>query len=195
LAQVALFIVLGLLVVPHKLVSVALPGLALSLLLVVAVRPAAVWSCTALCKFTGRERVRLGWAGPRGAVPIVLATFALSSHVPHGDTIFNAVFFVVVISTILQGTTLEFLAGRLGLLRAFSVQPRTAIAGVTVGELALAHDAIIPIVSRGDESILPRGHTVIEAGDRLHVLVPQGTHQDIEDVFIRWRHLVPPGPS
>jgi cell volume regulation protein A len=121
-----------------------------------------------------------------------------------------------VISTILQGTTLEFLAGRLGLLRPaphdldmplelsapskldmveFVVAPEHAIVGVAVRGLGLPRDAIIPVVSRGDESVLPRGQTVIEAGDRLHVLVPQERHHDIEDVFFRWRHPVPPGPS
>jgi potassium/hydrogen antiporter len=216
LAQVALFIVLGLLVFPHKLVHVALPGLALALLLVLVARPAAVWSCTALSKFTGRERMLLGWAGLRGAVPIVLATFALSSHVPHGDTIFNAVFFVVVISTILQGTTLEFFARKLGLLGPaphdldmplelsgpslldmveFVVAPEHAIVGAAVRDLGLPPDAIIAIISRGDESILPRGQTVIKAGDRLHVLVPQGTQHEIEEVFFRWRHPVLPGSS
>src|SRR3954466_3634594 len=95
LAQVALFIVLGLLVFPHDLPHVALPGLALALLLVVVARPVAVWVSTFFSGYSQRERILLGWAGLRGAVPIVLATFALSSHVPHRETIFNAVFFVV----------------------------------------------------------------------------------------------------
>ena len=76
-----------------------------------------------------RERLLLGWAGLRGAVPIVLATFVLSSDVPHADTIFNAVFFVVVVSTIVQGTTLEWVAGRLGLLSPAPPRPRAAARG------------------------------------------------------------------
>ena len=81
------------------------------------IRPAAVLASTPLHRsHDGRDRLLLGWAGLRGAVPIVLATFVLSSDVPHKDTIFNAVFFVVVVSTIVQGSTLEWVAGRLGLL-------------------------------------------------------------------------------
>jgi potassium/hydrogen antiporter len=108
--------VLGLLVFPHELRKVALSGLALATLLVLVARPAAVWTSTAFSGFSRRERVLLGWAGLRGAVPIAVATFALSSDVSHKETIFNAVFFVVVVSSIVQGTTLERVAGRLGLV-------------------------------------------------------------------------------
>ena len=116
LAQVAVFIVFGLLVFPSELIDVALPGLALALLLMLVVRPAAVLASTLFTGHTWSARLLLGWAGLRGAVPIVLATYVLSSDVTEKDTIFNAVFFVVVVSTVVQGTTLEWLAGRLGLL-------------------------------------------------------------------------------
>src|SRR5206468_10999132 len=91
----------------------ALPGLALAILLVLVARPMAVWISTAFSSFTNRERLLLGWAGLRGAVPIVIATFVLTSSVRHSETIFNAVFFVVIVSTLIQGTTLEWLAQRL----------------------------------------------------------------------------------
>ena len=211
LAQVALFIVLGLLVFPSELPDVAVPALALAVLLMLAIRPAAVWASTALNDFDSRERTLLGWAGLRGAVPIVLATVVLSSNVPEANTIFNAVFFVVVVSVIVQGTTLEWLAGKLGLqspapssheaplevgalskldLVDFVVAPDHAIAGSAVREVGLPRSAIIALVTRGNDTIPPRGSTVIEPGDRLFVLAPHSKRRDVEDVFARWRRRV-----
>ena len=211
LAQVALFIVLGLLVFPRELTDVAGSGLALALLLMLVIRPVAVWVSTAFNDFTGRERLLLGWAGLRGAVPIVLATFVLSSEVDPANTIFNAVFFVVVVSAILQGTTLERVAGRLGLLSPappsheapievgesspldlldFVVAHDHAIAGAAVREVGLPRTAIIAVVVRGDDSIPPRGSTVLQPGDRLFVLVPHSMRPAVEDVFSRWRRRV-----
>ena len=95
-AQVVMFVVLGLLVFPRELGPVALSGLALAALLVLLIRPVAVGVSTAWSRFNARERALLGWAGLRGAVPIVLGTIVLSEHVENGKTIFNAVFFVVV---------------------------------------------------------------------------------------------------
>ena len=211
LAQVTLFIVLGLLVFPRQLGDVAGSGLALALLLVLVARPVAVWVSTAFNDFTTREKALLGWAGLRGAVPIVLATFVLSSEVETANTIFNAVFFVVVVSTILQGTTLERVAARLGLsssapprveapievgesgqldLLDFVVAADHAIAGAAVREVGLPRTAIIAVVVRGDESIPPRGSTTIEPGDHLFVLAPHSMRPAIEDVFSRWRRRV-----
>jgi len=212
IAQVGLFIVLGLLVFPHELTPVALSGLALALLLVFVIRPVAVWASTFMFDFTNRERALLGWAGLRGAVPIVLATFVLSSgEVTHADTIFNAVFFVVLVSVTLQGTTLERVATRLDVvvpspqahqpplevgalseldLVDFLVAPDHAIAGSAVRELGLPRTAIVAVVVRGDDSIPPRGSTVIEPGDRLYVLAPHADLPAVEDVFARWRRRV-----
>ncbi len=211
LAQVAIFVVFGLLVFPSELKDVALPGLVLALLLMFVIRPAAVLASTLFTGHTGSERLLLGWAGLRGAVPIVLATFVLSSDVPHRDTIFNAVFFVVVVSTIVQGTTLEWVAGRLGLLAPapiaheaplevghqskldlvdFMVAGDHAIAGSAVRELGLPRSALITVVTRGNDTIPPRGSTVLEPGDHLFVLVPRDLRADLEDVFSRWRRRV-----
>jgi potassium/hydrogen antiporter len=210
-SQVTLFVVLGLLVFPHELPHVALRGLALALTLMLVARPAAVWASTAFSRFTNRERLLLGWAGLRGAVPIVLATFALSSKVPHKETIFNAVFFVVVVSTIVQGTTLERVARSLGLvspappvpeaplevgpmsqldLVEFAVADDHAVNGSAVRQLGLPRNALIAVVHRDDEALPPRGSTILQAGDRLFVLVPRKNRADLEDVFSRWRRRV-----
>ena len=210
-SQVTLFVVLGLLVFPHELPHVALRGFALAFLLMLVARPAAVWASTSISQFTNRERLLLGWAGLRGAVPIVLATFALSSKVPHKETIFNAVFFVVVVSTIVQGTTLERVARSLGLvspappvpeaplevgpmsqldLIEFAVAADHAVNGSAVRQLGLPRNALIAVVHRNDEALPPRGSTILRAGDRLFVLVPHKNRPDLEDVFSRWRRRV-----
>ncbi len=137
LAQVAVFVALGLLVFPDRLVTVIGPGLVLSLVLMVVARPVAVWLATALSRFSFRDRVVLGWAGLRGAAPIVLATFVLSAHLDRADTIFDAVFFVVVVSTLVQGTTLERLARRLGLVDARPVRAQPPIEVDALGPLEL----------------------------------------------------------
>jgi cell volume regulation protein A len=211
-AQVALFIVLGLLVFPSQLPHVALAGLALAAVLVFVARPVAVWVSTwPLRTFNRRERLLLGWAGLRGAVPIVLATFVLSSHVGGANTIFNAVFFVVLVSVALQGTTLEWVAKKLDLLVSFTraeaplevtrdwhslnlveftVAGDHAIAGSAVRELGLPREALVAVLVRGDDAIPPRGTTTIQPGDVLFVLSPHGKGPELEDVFSRWRQRI-----
>jgi cell volume regulation protein A len=209
-AQVALFIVLGLLVFPSRLPHVALAGLGLTAVLVLVARPIAVWVSTALSRFTHRERLLLGWAGLRGAVPIVLGTIVLSSQLSSAETIFDVVFFVVLVSAVLQGTTLEWAARRLRLvtrpaappaplevgawsaleLEEFVVAPDHAIAGSAVRELGLPREALVAVVVRGDDAIPPRGSTTIEPDDTLFVLVPHDRRPELEDVFERWRRRV-----
>lgn len=141
----------------------------------------------------------------------MLATLALSANIAKADTIFNAVFFVVVASTLLQGTTLEPLARRLRLvdprpiavphplavdaggsleLAHFDVAADHAIAGVAVSELGLPRHALIAVVARGTDTIPPRGSTRIEPGDRLLVLIPRPQLPELEDVFTRWRQRI-----
>ncbi len=203
-AQVVLFIVLGLLVFPSELVSVILPGLALAGVLVFVARPLAVWISTLFQGFSTRERALLSWGGLRGAVPIVLATFAPSAGVAASDTIFNGVFFVVVVSALVQETTLEQVARRLGLalpmrrpyrpplevdaagdleLVEFTVRPNSPLAGKAIRELGLPRDSLIAVVVRGDESLPPRGSTVIHANDRLYVLTREQGRDELERVL------------
>jgi potassium/hydrogen antiporter len=113
-AQLAMFLMLGLLVFPSQLGPVAVKGTALALVVVFAARPVAAAAATAFGRYSASERVVLGWAGLRGAVPVVLATFPVIARVPHSLEFFNIVFFAVLLSTLLQGSTFEPLARRLG---------------------------------------------------------------------------------
>jgi potassium/hydrogen antiporter len=115
LAQVTMFLVLGLLVFPSQLWDVAVEGTVLALVLVFVARPIATAVATAASDFELRERVVLAWGGLKGAVPVVLATFPVIAAVSEGFEFFDIVFFAVLLSTLLQGSTFEPLAGWLGL--------------------------------------------------------------------------------
>jgi potassium/hydrogen antiporter len=208
-AQIAMFLSLGLLVFPSQLDEVAVEGTALALVLVLVARPVATFVSTALDRFSTAERVVLGWAGLRGAVPVVLATFPVIDGVDGSREFFNIVFFAVVISTLVQGTTFEPLARRLGVTTSepalprplaetgtirrlgaeiveYPVGPEDAVVGHRVRELGLPRDALLSVIVRGDEAVLPRGSTRVEAGDRLHVVVRSEVAAGMDEVVSRW---------
>jgi potassium/hydrogen antiporter len=114
LAQVTMFLVLGLLVFPSQLGGVAVEGIVLATILVFVARPVAAFAATAFSAFSLPERTVLAWAGLRGAVPVVLATFPVIAGVRHSLDFFNIVFFAVLVSTLLQGATFQPLATALG---------------------------------------------------------------------------------
>jgi potassium/hydrogen antiporter len=209
-AQIAMFLALGLLVFPSQLGDVWIEGTALALILVFVARPLPAMVATAFERFTMGERVVLGWAGLRGAVPVVLATFPVIEGVEHSREFFNIVFFAVVISTLLQGSTVEWLARKLGVTTTEPALPRPlvetgtvrrlgaeiveypvseddAIVGQLVRELGLPRDALLSVIVRGEEALLPRGSTRIEAADRLHVMVREEVAEDMDDLLERWR--------
>ena len=209
-AQIALFVVLGLLVFPSQLADVALEASALALALAFLARPIATYLATAPFRFSFAEKTVLGWAGLRGGVPVVLATFPVIDHVPHSLEFFNIVFFAVLVSTLLQGTTFEPLARALGVTTSEPAMPRPlaesgtirrlgaevvefhvhtddAIAGLRIRELGLPRDALVNVIVRGDEALPPRGSTRIEPGDRLHVLVRQEVADEVDDLTLLWR--------
>ena len=209
LAQVGLFIVLGLFSFPHQLGSVVLPGLAVVAVLLFVARPAGVWLSTLFQGFNVRERGLLGWAGLRGAVPIVLATYPQAAGLHASRTIFNAVFFVVVASSLIQGPTLEPVARVLGLtagsrgsyepplevaavdslgsgLLEFGVAGDSAVAGRHVRDLGLPRDALVAVIVRDGEALPPRGSTRIAEGDRLYVLSRRESRRDVEELFDAW---------
>ena len=209
-AQIAMFLALGLLVFPGQLGDVWLEGTALALVLVFVARPLTAAVSTAFEHFTGGERLLLGWAGLRGAVPVVLATFPVIEGLDPDLEFFNIVFFAVVISTLLQGSTVDLLARKLGVTTSEPALPRPlvetgtvrrlgaeiveypvaaddAIVGQLVRELGLPRDALLSVIVRGEEALLPRGSTRIEAADRLHVMVREEVAEDMNDLLERWR--------
>jgi len=114
LAQAGMFLLLGLLVTPSTLKAAVAPGLGLALLLIVVARPVAVWLCLWPFRFTPRETWFISWVGLRGAVPIVLALFPLMAGIPGAALLFNLAFVVVLVSLLVQGTTIGLVARRLG---------------------------------------------------------------------------------
>jgi cell volume regulation protein A len=204
IAQIALFVTLGLLVFPSELGGVAVPALLLTAVLIAVARPVATWLCTARLGFTRAERTLVAWSGLRGAVPIILATFVLSEGVGASDTIFNSVFFVVLVSAAIQGPLLQPLARRLGLagearavyeppleigavggadILEFSVGADDLPAGRRVRELGLPRTALLAVVLRAGEAIPPRGSTELEAGDRLYILTRADDLAEVERVI------------
>lgn len=126
LAQVAMFLVLGLLVFPSQLPAMAPVGLFMTAVLLLVARPVSVFVCLApFSRFDWKAKLFISWAGLRGAVPIILATFPMLAGVEGAVTVFNAVFFVVLLSSVVQGPTLGWLATRLGINRgdALAMQP------------------------------------------------------------------------
>jgi len=210
-AQIALFFLLGLLVFPSRLGDVAVEGLAISAVLIFVARPLAALLASLGSAFDFRERLMLGWAGLRGAIPIWLATFPVVAGVGEAALLFNIVFFVVVTSTLVQGATFEPLARRLGLTTDEPALPRPlvesrlvrrlggeslqyrvreddAIAGRMVKEAELPREALVNVIVREGEAIPPRGSTRIQAGDELHLLVRREVHDEVEALTERWRH-------
>jgi cell volume regulation protein A len=215
-AQVAMFLTLGLLVSPSELSSVAVKGTVVALVLVFVARPVAVGLVTLPFAYTLRGRVLLGWAGLRGAVPVVLATFPVIQHVPHSLQFFNIVFFAVLASTLLQGSTSETVARRLqltttepalprplsesGTIRRLGAEvlehtigPGDAIVGVRVRDLGLPRDAVVNVIVRGERAIPPRGSTPLRAGDELHLLISEESAHLVRNLLSRWR-TGPVGP-
>lgn len=209
-AQIALFFTLGLLVFPHELSSVAVNGIVLALILTLVARPIATFVTTLPNRYDVREATLLSWAGLRGAVPVVFATFPVIEGVKHAEELFNLVFFVVITSALVQGATINPLARRLKLTsRAEAVPPPVmevgtirrlgaevlefpvhaddALVGRLVNELGLPRDALVNVIVRDDEALLPRGSTEVAAGDRLHIVVRENARSDVEALFTRWR--------
>lgn len=195
LAQITMFLVLGLQVFPSELVPQISSGLALSTFLIFFARPAAVFICLSGQGYSLKEKIFVSWVGLRGSVPIILATFPVVANVTGGQDIFNLVFFVVVVSVAIQGSSVGWLASKLGLFDSHQNRPRYPIEfvptstsnnqlveifipsnwpfeGKSLIELELPKSILIVLVGRGGETFIPSGQTQLKSNDSLLVLGP-----------------------
>jgi potassium/hydrogen antiporter len=199
---IALFLILGLLIFPAEMLDLSIPALAMTAVLVFLARPLAVLVSLLPFRLPWREQALLSWAGLRGAVPIVLATFPATAGVPAGEMIFELIFFVVLISTLLQGTTVVPVAERLGLTADHpawqSIAEALPLEGVSVDLVEIPVTADLPLVGerladvppgpgiqvtivvRGHQVHIASGDTVFQEGD-LIVLAIDSDNVDVTD--------------
>ncbi|MFC4033713.1 potassium/proton antiporter [Streptomyces polygonati] len=194
IAQIGLFVLLGLLVTPHELGDDILPAIIIGLFLTLVARPASVVASLVPFRVPWREQALLSWAGLRGAVPIVLATIPVVAGVPDSKRIFNIVFVLVIIYTLVQGPTLPWVARSLkladgdetdaddlgiesaplerlqGHLLSVAIPKGSRMHGVEVNELRLPSGAGVTLVVRGGTSFVPLPTTVLRHGDELLVV-------------------------
>lgn len=202
LAQIGLFVMLGLLAAPSRLPAQIWPAIVTGLVLVILARPAAVLAATLPLRLPWRERAFLSWAGLRGAVPIVLATIPVSAGVPDATRLFDIVFIVAGVFTLVQGPTLPWAARRLGvvtpaeplevivdaapleelhadLLQA-QVPDGSRLHGVEIFELRLPAQVNLALIVRGGHGFVPGPNTVLLTGDKLLIVTPTSVREQTE---------------
>jgi cell volume regulation protein A len=207
-SQVAMFLLLGLLAFPSRLAQVAIPGLALGLFLAFVARPVVVAACLAPFRVPRREVVFVSWVGLRGAVPIMLATFPVFAGVEGALRVFDIVFFVVVVSATVQGTTVRWLARTLeletgappppralleimstqrlsGEVMSFYVEPASAVAGSQIADLPFPEGSAVMLVVRGRDLLAARGPTVLAPGDHVYVFTTPEEKSFVQLMFGR----------
>jgi len=191
LFQIIMFLCLGLLVNPHEMFEVALVALLIGVFMIVVARPLSIFICMLPFgkKVTLKSRLFVSWVGLRGAVPIIFATYPVVEQVPGADAIFNIVFFITIVSLIIQGTTVSRMANWLGLsmpmpktgnefgvelpeeidsdLRDLTVTEELLARGTTLKEMNIPKGTLVMIVKRGDAYLVPNGQLQLELGDKL----------------------------
>ncbi|MFA7361191.1 MAG: potassium/proton antiporter [Candidatus Kapaibacterium sp.] len=204
LMQIVLFVTLGLLVFPSRVVPVLGTGLIISAVLILFARPVSVFITMIPFRMSTRIKLFISWVGLRGAVPIVFATYPLIAGVDKAGLFFNIVFFISISSVLVQGTTLHVVGKWLHLILPESVKPRTlfdmerfesikshlheilipsnsSVVGKEIVEIGFPKTALISFIRRNGKFITPSGSTVIEANDKLFVLAEND--DSMKDVF------------
>ncbi|SFE90000.1 potassium/proton antiporter [Alteribacillus iranensis] len=205
IGQITMFVILGLLVYPHEIFSwqVVWTGLLLSVCLMFIARPIAVFLSTIKMGYTIREKLFLSWAGLRGAVPIVLATYPIVAGVENSSVYFNIVFFIVLTSALLQGASISWVAEKLSLtgekkkfpyhslelltignadakLVEFHVTEKTTMKGKKIKELPLPGDTAVNALVRDGDVTPITDDTMIEEGDLLYILVSNKHKEELK---------------
>lgn len=205
LMQIAMFLVLGLQVYPRQLLPIAPIGLLTGSFLLFVARPASVFLAIFWARLSWKELAFISWGGLRGASPIMLATFPLLADVKQAPFLFNLVFFVVLVSVLLQGTLLAWLADRLNLsddkpepvspiglfLKGggsnepleLTLEANSFAVGRRLLDLQLPAHTLIALITRGKNIIAPNGGTVLEAGDTLLIIAPLTLHKRLRSFF------------
>ena len=208
LMQIAMFLALGLLVFPSKFLPVIGSGLLISMFLVFFARPLSVFICLLFSKMGLNEKVLLSWVGLRGAVPIILATFPLITGIPRADLIFNIVFFIVLTSILLQGTSVPFVSKVLSVetplrnkrsypiefekiegidadLEEVIVPYNSSVAGKKIFETGIPSSCLVVLICREEKFFIPNGASILESGDVLLVLANKQDIKSLQEILVR----------
>ncbi|GAA1695670.1 potassium/proton antiporter [Nonomuraea maheshkhaliensis] len=202
LAQIGLFVMLGLLVTPSELPGVLLPAVIIGAVLLLVSRPASVLASLFPFRTGWRDHVFISWAGLRGAVPIVLATYPIVAEVPGSHQLLNIVFVLVVLFTLLQGPTLPLLARVLGIaaphqarevdiesapldvlaaeLLTLTIPPGSRLHGVEIFELRLPKPSIVTLIVRDGDTLVPEPGTLLREGDEVLIVTTPDTRDRVE---------------
>lgn len=206
LSQITMFVMLGLLINPSSLLDVWFEGLLIALALTLVARPLAVIPLMKAFGFNTRETTLVSWVGLRGSVPIILAIFPLIFGLPGAELIFNVVFFVVLISATVQGSTLPWVAHKLGLTELppvtpaatleitalgdvdadiveFTLSEGSRVVGRRLSQLALPNGTVVAMITRDNSVIAPRGSTMLHSGDHLFIVVKPDARALVDIVF------------
>ncbi|MGW5161453.1 potassium/proton antiporter [Nonomuraea wenchangensis] len=203
LAQIGLFVMLGLLVTPRELPSALLPAVIIGLVLLLVARPVSVAACLTPFGMGWRHQAFISWAGLRGAVPIVLATYPIVAAVPGSHQLLNIVFVLVVIFTLIQGPTLPLIARLLRItqphqareveieaaplnvlaadLLTLTIPPGSRMNGVEIFELRLPRPSIVTLIIRDGDTLVPEPDTPLREGDEVLIVTTPATRAEVEN--------------
>ncbi|WP_411842660.1 potassium/proton antiporter [Salinicoccus sp. HZC-1] len=204
--QIVMFMMLGLLAFPEEFFIYSLEGIIMALILMFIARPAGVFLTLIFSKFDFKEKVFLSWAGLRGSVPIVLATYPLVHDIEHAYLVFNVVFYIVLFSALLQGSTITPVARWLGFdegeetIPSYTVEllalgqtendiygielpKNSAHSSVRIKDLDLPTNVLVIAIIRNDELITPNGDTQMHSSDYIYVMMPRKLRERTEAYF------------